>query len=394
MLPDAFHQNAAGKIVRSQRNYWAFVPDSLPPALDLGRLAPLVEEASHAVGNLKGAGGQLPNPLMLLRPFLRREAVLSSRIEGTLTSFSDLLFFEAAPDAPAQSADVGEVANYVVAVERGLEMLDTLPLSLRLCKELHGTLMKDVQRATPGEFRRSQNWIGPPGCTLDEAAFVPPPLEHMDECLNAWERFMNEPHPPALVQVALMHYQFEVIHPFVDGNGRIGRLLITLFLAQRGLLPQPLLYLSAFFEKNRSDYYNLLMKVSTSAGWHDWIEFFLRGVRTQAVDAVRRTEKLLALRQSYRNKALAGGRAASLTKLVDLLFVRPAISIRGAQEELGVTFRAAQLNIDRLVALGLLEEVTGRERYRVYMAREIARVAMEDLPDDEMPVELPGPSRS
>jgi Fic family protein len=179
-----------------------------------------------------------------------------------------------------------------------------------------------------------------------------------------------------------MHYQFEVIHPFVDGNGRVGRLLITLFLAQRSLLPQPLLYLSAFFEKNRTDYYDLLMKVSTSGAWYDWIAFFLRGVRSQAVDAVRRTEKLLALQQVYRSKALASGRAASLMKLVDLLFLRPAISIRGAQEALGMTFRAAQLNIDRLVALGLLEEVTGRERYRIYMANEIARVAMEDLPDE------------
>ena len=218
---------------------------------------------------------------------------------------------------------------------------------------------------------------------------MPPPIEQMNECLNAWERFLNEQHPPVLVQAALMHYQFEAIHPFVDGNGRVGRLLITLLLAERGLMPQPLLYLSAFFERHRSDYYELLMKVSTSSTWLEWIAFFLRGVRTQAVDAMKRSERLLALRTQYREKALAGGRGASLAKLVDLLFVQPAISIRSAQEALGVTFRAAQQNVDRLVELGLVEEVTGRERYRIYLARAIARVASEDLPEDGEPAVAP-----
>ncbi len=389
MLPEVFGSAASGKVIRTPRNYWAFVPNPLPPKLDLGALAPLVEEAGHAVGSLKGAGGQLPNPLMLIRPFLRREAVLSSRIEGTQTSYSDLLFFEAAPEAPTTAPDVGEVANYVMAVEHGLKMLATLPLSLRLCRELHGVLMKGSTHATPGEFRRTQNWIGPPGCSLNEAAFVPPPLEHMDDCLNAWERFLNEQHPPVLVQAALMHYQFEAIHPFVDGNGRVGRLLVTLLLAERGLMPQPLLYLSAFFERHRADYYELLMKVSTSSTWLEWIAFFLRGVRTQAVDAMKRSERLLVLRTQYREKALAGGRGASLAKLVDLLFVQPAISIRSAQEALGVTFRAAQQNVDRLVELGLVEEVTGRERYRIYLARAIARAASEDLPEEGEPAVAP-----
>jgi len=336
------------------------------------------------VGNLKGAGRQLPNPLMLLRPFIRREAVLSSRIEGTRASFSDLLFFEAAPEAPPTAPDVGEVANYVTALEAGMKALEKLPLSLRLCRELHRTLMQGLPHATPGEFRRTQNWIGPAGCTLNEAVFVPPPVDRMHACLNAWERFLNEPHPPVLVQAALMHYQFEAIHPFVDGNGRVGRLLITLLLAERGLLPEPLLYLSAFFEKHRKNYYEHLTKVSTSGAWAEWIAFFLRGVRTQADDAVRRSEMLLDLRQRYRDKALAGGRGASLAKLVDFLFVQPAITVRAAEQALDVTFRAAQRNVDRLVELGILAEVTGRERYRIYSAREIARVAMEDLPEDEI----------
>jgi Fic family protein len=381
MLPEAFAGSTAGKVVRTPRGYSAFVPNPLPPTVDLAPLAPLIEEAGHAVGNLKGAGGQLPNPLMLLRPFLRREAVLSSRIEGTQASFSDLLYFEAAPEAPPTAPDVAEVANYVAAVELGLKALETLPLSLRVCKELHGRLMGGLHHATPGEFRRTQNWVGPPGCSLNEAAYVPPPLEEMDGCLNAWERFLNERRPPTLVQAALMHYQFEAIHPFVDGNGRVGRLLITLFLAERGLMPQPLLYLSAFFEKNRASYYDLLMKVSTQGAWLDWVSFFLRGVRTEALEAVRRSEKLLALRQTYRAKALSAGRGASLAKLVDLLFEQPAISIRTAQQTLDVTFRAAQQNVDRLVELGLLAEVTGRERYRIYLAREIARAAIEDLPE-------------
>lgn len=384
MLPGSFGPKACGKLVRSRRDYWTFIPDPLPPKLELAPLVGLVEQASHAVGNLKGAGMRLPNPHMLTNPFVRREAVLSSKIEGTQASFSDLLFFEAASNEPARAPDVKEVANYVEAVSYGLERMKTLPLSLRLCREIHERVMAANPHATPGQFRETQNWIGPPGCTLDEAVYVPPPVEEMLECLARWEAFLHEPGDlPVLIQAALMHYHFEAVHPFVDGNGRVGRLLLTLFFAERGVMPEPLLYLSAFFEKHRLDYYRLLLEVSTHGRWREWLEFFLRGVRAQAAEAIRRVDRLLKLQDEYNALALGQGRAGgSLARLVAKLFLAPALTVRQAQTTLGVTFAAAQGNVDRLVSLGIVREITGKERNRIYLADAIYAAAFEDLPEE------------
>lgn len=390
MIPAAFAQSAPGKVIHTARDYWAFVPAPLPPpGLDLGRLVGLVEEAGLAVGNLRGAGGRLPNPHMLIRPFIRREAVLSSKIEGTQTSFSDLLFFEAASSEPPRVPDVPEVVKYVQAVEFGLERMKTLPLSKRLCKEIHEKLMAGNAPATPGEFRRSQNWIGPPGCTLNEAVYVPPPVDEMEVCMDRWETFLHDRGGiPIVIQAALIHYHFEAVHPFVDGNGRVGRLLVSLFLAERGLMPQPLLYLSAFFEKHRNDYYRLLLDVSTKGDWIPWLEFFLRGVRTQAVEAMVRVERLLSLQATYDAIALKQGRAGgSLATLVRSLFLSPALTIRQAQATLGITFAAAQKNVDRLVSLGILEEATGKERNRIYFAPKIFKAAFEEVSDEGLQVD-------
>ena len=271
-----FRNSPSGRLTRASGGYWAFVPNPLPPKLEWDNaLVSLISKADIAVGTLSGLGETLPNPHLLIYPFIRREAVLSSRIEGTRSSLSDLLLFEATKIE--KQRDVKEVQNYVHAMEYGLKRLNELPLSLRFIRELHSILMEGVrgEQATPGEFRQSQNWIGPPGCTLDEAIFIPPPVPQMQECLNQLEDFLHtEKDLPLLVRLALVHYQFEAVHPFLDGNGRIGRLLITLFLCQRKVLTKPLLYLSAFFERHRQDYYDLLLKVSREAGWREWIEFF------------------------------------------------------------------------------------------------------------------------
>jgi Fic family protein len=289
MQPSEFSPAAPGRVVKVHTGFWAYVPNPLPPPLD-------------STWQLAGLARTLPNPHLLIRPFVRREAVLSSRIEGTEASLSDLFFFEAA-SAPAQAAgDVLEVANYVKALEYGLTRLADLPVSPRLLREMHERLMTDVRgrHLAPAEFRRSQNWIGPPGCSLAEATYVPPPPDLMDATLADLERYIHARSDlPPLVRLALIHYQFEAIHPFLDGNGRIGRLLITLLLAVWGLLPQPVLYLSAFFERHRSEYYDRLLAVSRRAEWEVWIEYFLAGVCSQAQDARDRSRRLLDLRETY-----------------------------------------------------------------------------------------------
>src|SRR6266436_2112719 len=247
-----------GRRIRCPGGYRAYVPEPLPPRFEWSAgLAAALSAADRAVGRLAGEGRRLPNPHLLIRPFVRREAVLSSRIEGTQATLGELLAAEAGAAVERSPDDLREVANYVTALEYGIERLKTLPLSLRLVRELHERLMAGVRdsHATPGEFRRSQNWIGKPGATLNQASYVPPPPDALGEQLASWERFLHDRTQPPLVHAALMHYQFEAIHPFLDGNGRVGRLLITLLLCEREVLPAPLLYLSAFFEATRKDYY-------------------------------------------------------------------------------------------------------------------------------------------
>ncbi len=278
------------------------------------------------------------------------------------------------PPVPGElPADVREVANYVRALEDGLERLAALPLSLRLIREMHGHLLQGVRGETPGEFRRSQNWIGPPGCTLNEATYVPPPVVEMAEGLDALEKFLHAPsHLPPLLRLGLIHYQFETIHPFLDGNGRIGRLLVTLLLCAWDLLPEPLLYLSAFFEAHRTEYYESLSGVSQTGAWDRWLVFFLRGVTEQARDAVAaRARRLQALRERYRGQLQSGRMAARLLQLIDLLFAQPVITARQVEAALDVDFPTALRYVNQLVEAGLLREITGKARKRVYRADEL-----------------------
>ena len=381
---EAFRHSSSGRVVKAPAGYYAFVPHPLPPALDwTSELVMVLSEADRMLGELSGLGRSLPNPRLLIAPFVRREAVLSSRIEGTRASLSDLYTYEAIQlNMFEPPLDVREVYNYVTALEYGLERLHSLPLSLRLIQEIHAQLMEGVrgEHQTPGEFRRSQNWIGPPGCTLSGATFVPPPVPEMHQALDALERYLYQtPSLPPLVRLGLIHYQFEVIHPFLDGNGRIGRLLVTLLLCTWNLIPEPLLYLSAYLEANRQDYYDRLLAVSREGAWQAWLLFFLRGVSLQAWDVIARSRKLQDLREQYREQFQSERAAARLLSAVDLLFARPIVTVNQVAEALEVTFATAQRHINRLEAAGLVREITGQARNRVYRADEVLAAIEEPL---------------
>lgn len=384
MNPEEFSGTSSGKVIRTPNGYWAFVPHPLPPRIDYDpETVRLLSDADRGLGNLAGIGQLLPNPHLLIAPYIRREAVLSSRIEGTQASLSDLLYFEAAEEEPPRAPDVREVHNYVQAMEYGLKRLERLPLSLRLVREIHARLMGGVrgEEKRPGEFRDRQNWIGPPGCSLPEATFVPPPVPEMTEALGEWEKFLHEAKDiPPLIQCALMHYQFEAIHPFLDGNGRVGRLLITFFLCERGHLPQPLLYLSAFFERHRDEYYNRLLEVSRSGDWLGWVRFFLRGLATQAADAVANSQRIVALQQRYREQLQKRKASATALAVIEELFLNPYVTATRLRNRLDVTFPTVQGIIDRFVQDGILREVTGRQRNRIYCAEELLRVIEEEPP--------------
>ena len=371
-----FRAPEAGRVVRARGGYDAFVPAPLPPKLVYDdELVLALSRADAALSELSGLGRHLPNPHLLIAPYVRREAVLSSRIEGTTTTLAELLLEEVAEGAARRDpADVREVRNYVTALEYGVTRLRTLPLSLRLVLELHARLMKGVrgEHATPGEFRRTQNWIGVPRSTLESAIYVPPPPEFMMEALEAWERFLHERgRVPDLVQCALMHEQFEAIHPFLDGNGRVGRLLITLFLIERGRLSQPLLYLSAYIDQHRGEYYSGLQAVHTDGEWKGWIRFFLTGVEVIAQEAVAQAAKLMELRERWRERLADYPKAA---QLIDALLVNPYMSVARAQRLLKVSNPTARQLVARLEKLELLTEITGREWGRLYLARPILRI--------------------
>lgn len=338
--------------------YHAFVPTSLPRQLDLSTdTVAALSRADMALGRLAGAGRLLPNPHLLLTPYVLREAVSSSRIEGTQTSLSEVLTAQAEGDA--RSEDVREVQNYVAALERGLERLTALPISKRLTAEIHARLLEGVRgrEKTPGQFRRIQNYIGSPDDRVRSATFVPPPPgEEMEQALADWERFHHEDlQMPLLVRCALLHYQFETIHPFLDGNGRLGRLLIVFFLAEQGALPSPLLYLSSYFEQHRSQYADLLQSTRERGTLQEWVRFFLHGVEVQAIDAVERAERLVDLRERYRQD-LAGTRSRA-SEVVDRIFVNPFVTAPRVAKELAITNQGAQYLLGQLEAAGIIRPV-------------------------------------
>lgn len=375
MNPKEFTDKSSGRLIHAPQGFLAFAPNPLPPAInfDMG-LALALSKADAALSELSGLGGQLPNPHLLISPYIKREAVLSSRIEGTKASLSDLLIDEIEDGhtkPPAGADDIREVRNYIHALEHGINLLPELPLSLRLIREIHGKLMDGVRgdKATPGEFRRSQNWIGPAGSTPMTAAFVPPPVDDMMGCLGEWEKFLHvRDVMPDLIQCAMMHAQFETIHPFLDGNGRVGRLLITLFLMERRRMSQPLLYLSAFIDAHKNDYYDLLQRVRTHGDWEAWIRFFLQGVTEIAAEGGQQAKELHRLREHYRAQLRDKPNALGL---IDELFVNPYMTIGRATKLLTKTHPTAKAAIDVLEERQILKEVTGRQWGRYYVCRPI-----------------------
>ena len=384
MNPEDFKNSTAGQCMRTIREpaYWAYVPHPLPPKIEVDwELANLLSTAGTKLGELSGAGQLLPNPHLLIRPFIRREAVMSSRIENTQSGLDDLFLFEADEGEPPSGSDVNEIINYVRAMEYGVKRLAKLPISSRLIGELHEILMEGVrgEYATPGEMQRSQNWIGSPGCTLMNATYVPPPLLEMNACFSDLEKYIHsDPMEAPLIQCALVHYQFEAIHPFVDGNGRIGRLLITFMLLEKKLLSQPLLYLSDFFEQHRDEYYRLLLTVSQKGDWKAWLTFFLNGVRQQSEDALATIQKLLDLQKQYREVATGQRVPKIVNRLIDHLFAGPIVSISQLSKTWKMPFPTVKRGVDYLIEKGILVEITGRQRNRLFVANEIFNTIMTE----------------
>lgn len=388
MNPERFRKSPTGRLLQVGQGdaaYWAFVPAPLPPALPWEvELVRRLSDADRALGELSGLGRTLPNPHLLIAPFIRREAVLSSRIEGTQADLTDLYAYEAGQPPlfsevkpPPPETDVKEVGNYVRAMEYGLERLNTLPVSLRFMQELHARLMEGVrgEHATPGEFRRSQNWIGRPGCTIQEAEFVPPPVPEMQEALDSFEKYLYavDTYPP-LIRLAFIHYQFETIHPFLDGNGRIGRLLISLLLVSWDLLPLPLLYLSAFFEAHRQAYYDLLLAVSEKGAWSEWVRFFLEGVAEQARDAGARSKRLQDLQGEWRERLARNRSAGLLFRLADSLFKAPILTIPQARRLLEISYPSAKATVEKLKTAEILQQVGESPAGKIYAAPEILKI--------------------
>ena len=366
----------AGELVR------AFVPPPLPPAppIDVLALLERLSLAERALGRLDGITMLLPRQELFLYMYVRKEAVLSSQIEGTQSTLSDLLRFEIEAQAGQPVDDIREVSNYVDAMMYGLERLEELPLSLRLIREVHARLLQGGRGGTksPGEFRRSQNWIG--GTRPGNALFVPPPTTELDDCLHALELFIHEQGSklPALIKAGLLHVQFETIHPFLDGNGRIGRLLVTLYLCVHGVLRKPLLYLSLYLKAHRTDYYRLLQEVREYGAWEPWLEFFLTGVADTANQAFEAATRIVELFKEDRERITAESeRAGSALRVHELLQQNPYVTANQLVERTGLTAPTVNAALADLERLGVVEEVTGRRRGRVFGYRRYLAILSE-----------------
>ncbi|MCS4034955.1 Fic family protein, partial [Salinibacter ruber] len=370
----------------------AFVPDPLPPPTDLDLKAEdqdLIERANRALGRLDGVTTLLPDTQLFLYLYVRKEAVLSSQIEGTQSSLSDLLLYESDEVPGVPMDDVVEVSNYVAALNHGLERLEEgFPLSLRLIREIHGILLREGRGSEkePGEFRRSQNWIG--GTRPGNATYVPPPPNKVVGCMGALEKFLHDDpvRTPTLIKAGLAHVQFETIHPFLDGNGRVGRLLITLLLCQEGALTKPILYLSLYFKTHRDRYYELLQKVRKEGAWREWLRFFLEGVKETSAQAVEAARSILERFEEDRLKIRdsLGRSANSALRMHEFLQENPVVTTSRAAEEMTISRPTITSALENLQDLGIVREMTGKERYRVYAYDEylaILHEGTEPLPE-------------
>ena len=369
----------SGKIIKSPTGYRAYIPNPLPPKIEWDtELVSTLSRADYVIGKLAREGNMLPNPTLLMRPFITREAVLSSKIEGTHATIGEVLAHDAGITVQQNIDDLQEVQNYIIALDYAIKRLDDLPLSLRLIKEIHEQLMQGVRgsHATPGKFRKSQNWIGNPGCTLNTAKFVPPPIENLMDCLAEFESFLHDRQFPALIHIALCHYQFEAIHPFLDGNGRIGRLIITLLLLEEKVLPSPLLYLSAFFEATRDEYYRQLFAVSKNASWNEWLMYFLNGVAVQAEDVLSRAERINSLLTEWKLSAASNSSNVAVN-IVEQCAINPFLTIKKITDSLNIAYSTAVRGIQKLESQGILTQVNEKKRDKVYCATAILNILEE-----------------
>lgn len=380
-------QTRSGTFVRQPAGYTAFVPKPLPPDPPIeidAELLDLLSRADRALGRLDGSTELLPNPNLFVAMYVRQEAVLSSQIDGTQASLTDILEYEADAARRSLPSDVGEVVNYIRAMNQGIDQLPSLPLSLRLMKEIHAELLRDGRRSQrqPGEFRNSQNWIGVGDAAIERADFVPPPPHEMFQALGDLEVFLHDPQPlPILLKCGLVHAQFETIHPFLDGNGRMGRLLITFLLVEKGVLRRPLLYLSSYFKQYRDEYYDLLQGIRMKGDWESWLKFFLRAVNDVGSSATETARQILRLREDHRQLIRDRGTAkANAEYLLDRLFEQPMLNVQQAANLVGVSFPTANNLITQFAELGILEEITGGARKRLFAYRKYL-----DLFDTHLP---------
>lgn len=363
----------AGRYIAQPQGYRAFIPKPLPPdpriAMD-GQMQALLSRADRALGRLDGSIQTLPNPDLFVFMYVRKEAVLSSQIEGTQSSLNDVLEAEAKIFDPGRPRDVSEVFNYIAAMHYGLERLKSLPVSMRLICEIHERLMRGVRgrNRQPGEIRRSQNWIGPGGATINDAVFIPPPPSEVMNALGDLERFLHDEatEMPALNKIGLAHAQFETIHPFLDGNGRVGRLLITFLLCEREILIRPVLYLSRYFREHQKEYYGFLQRIRDHGDWEAWLKFFLDGIATASREATETARRIVALRELHREFIVSefGRAAGNGLKVLEFLFQQPIINVKDVRTLLNVTYAGANNLVQRLVQTGLLAELPGRTRNR------------------------------
>ena len=380
----------AGQYIRQPTGYRAFIPAPLPPdpPVHIESLRSLLSQADWALGRLDGSIETLPNPDLFVYMYVRKEAVLSSQIEGTQSSLHDLLTAEAKILAPDRPKDVDELINHVRAMNYGLEHLDQVPLSVRLIREIHAELMRGVRgsKLTPGEIRTSQNWIGPSGCTLNEATFVPPPPHEVGQQMSDLEKFYHaDTNLPLLIKVGLAHAQFEAIHPFLDGNGRVGRLLITFMLCEREVLRAPVLYLSNYFKKHQQQYYDELQSVHNAGTWEQWLSFFLRGVVEVSKEAAETARDIIRLREKHRELITArfGRVAGNGHRILEYLYDHPIISVSEIRDLTGTTYPTASSLVGRLTETGILQEVNGQTRNRKFMYGSYIDLFRDVAPDAE-----------
>src|SRR4030043_1041325 len=376
-------KNRSGKVISQPAGVKAFIPTKLPPGPPLrieGALQNLLSQADMALARLDGMGYFLPNTHLFIAMYVRKEALLSSQIEGTQASLEDIFEYESG-DKPENINDVAEVINYIRALNYGIERLKTLPMSLRLIKEIHGVLMQGTRGGdkAPGEFMKTQNWIGPPGSTLKDARYIPPPHQEVVKTMGDLEQYIHKGRKlPVLIDCGLIHYQFESIHPFLDGNGRGGRLLITFYLYFRKVLHRPLLYLSYYFKKNRQEYYDRLDVVRNKGAYEQWINFFLKGVVETADSAVETARKILELQTKHREllwkKKLSSPLAVGI---LERLFKKPYVSVNDVAKEFSISFQAASTLVSQLEGIGILHEITGKKRDKRFIYGEYITILSE-----------------